>query len=366
MYTIYADDKILYSPKLMQEATDPADIGKYAVKGPKLTVELNHAGSCSFTVPVSNALYGQLQKLTTVITVYDDDVELFSGRVLDSTEDYFKNEETYCEGRLALLNDTVVRPYLFQGTPAEFFRSFLTNHNARVDPGKRFLIGECDVAGDQIMRYKESLDGVTTFSEMTEKLTGSSLGGYLKLRHEIDGFYIDYLTEAGDDSEQIIEFGENLLDLKKIVDASEVFTVIIPVGAEDLTIEEVNDGKDYLESAAGIALFGKIERVVKWDSISSAESLKAAGAAMLESAFLASITLECTAVDMKMLGVDVDSFRVGNRIRLVSIPHNIDEYFMCSKIEYDLERPQDTKYTLGVTRSSLTGRSAASAVIRGY
>lgn len=366
MYTIYADDNILYSPKLMQETIDPADIGKYALISPKLTLELNHSGSCSFTIPMSNRLYGSLEKLTSVISVYDDDVELFTGRILDSTEDYYKNEAIYCEGKLAILNDSMIRPYQFTGSPSDLFAMFIRDHNSRVDLNKQFIIGLCDVTTEgNITRYKENYDGANTFEEISEKLL-DSVGGYLKLRHEPEGFYIDYLKEAGDVSEQIIQFGENLLDLKKIIDASAVFTVIIPIGAEDLTIEEVNDGKDYIESSVGIDLFGRIEKVVKWDDITSAEHLKELGTAMLNNAILTAITLECTAVDMKMLGVDVNSFRLGDRIRLVSVPHDIDEYFTCSKIDYDLEKPQNTKYTLGATRSSLTGRSASNAIMRIY
>ena len=37
MYTIYADDQLLYAPNLVDEG--------YALIGPKLTTELNKAGS---------------------------------------------------------------------------------------------------------------------------------------------------------------------------------------------------------------------------------------------------------------------------------------------------------------------------------
>jgi phage minor structural protein len=250
-----------------------------------------------------------------------------------------------------------------------------------VDDWKQFKIRNCDITdGDvsntnnQIIRYVTQY-GTNTLQEMTSKLWGSSLGGYVRIRKESDGYYLDWMTEAGPVSDQIIEFGENLLDLKKIVDTSNVFTIIIPTGKTEesegseqqtVTIESVNDGKDYIESTAGISLFGRIEKVVEWEDVSLPENLLTKGQKALQEGILSAITMECTAVDMRLLGVDVSSFHLGNRIRLVSVPHDIDEYFVCSKIEYDLERPQNNKYTLGAVVTSLTGRSASNAVIRGY
>lgn len=381
MYTIYADDQILYSPMLMQDAVDPSEIGQYAVRNPKLTVELNKAGSCSFVVPPNNHMYHKLQRLKTVVRVEENDQELWSGRILDTNNDYYNHKTCMCEGRLAFLNDSQVRPYYFTGTPANLFNQLVTNHNSRVDDWKQFKIGNCDVTdGDvsntdnQIIRYVTQY-GSNTLQEMTAKLWGSSLGGYVKIRKESDGYYLDYLRDAGPVSDQIIEFGENLLDLKRIVDASNVFTIIIPTGKTEesegseqqtVTIESVNDGKDYIESTAGISLFGRIEKSVEWEDVSLPENLLTKGQKALQEGILSAITMECTAVDMRLLGADVNSFRLGDRIRLVSVPHDIDEYFVCSKIEYDLERPQNNKYTLGAVVTSLTGRSASNAVIRGY
>ena len=379
MYTIYADDQVLYSPTLMQDAVDPSEIGQYAVRSPKLTVELNKAGSCSFVVPSNNHMYHHLHRLKTVIRVEEDGSELWSGRILDTNDDYYNHKSCMCEGRLAFLNDSEVRPYEFRGTPTQFLTKMITDHNSRVDDWKQFHVGTCDIydgdtsTSDNMISRSNSLYGSNTLSEMTSKMWGSSLGGYVRIRKESDGYYIDWMTDAGTIADQIIEFGENLLDLKKIVDASAVFTVCIPIGktnldetSADLTIASVNDGKDYIESSAGIALFGRIEKVVRFNSVTLAENLLTKGSKALQEGILSAITMECTAVDMRLLGVDVNSFRLGDRIRLVSVPHDIDEYFVCSKIEYDLERPQNNKYTLGAVVTSLTGRSASNAVIRGY
>ena len=84
MYTIYADGQLLYSPTEAEEG--------YAVFDPKLTMELNKAGSLEFTMPPSNVMYDQLQKLKTYVTVEQDGTEIWRGRVLHDEKDFYLND----------------------------------------------------------------------------------------------------------------------------------------------------------------------------------------------------------------------------------------------------------------------------------
>ena len=74
MYTIYADGQLVYAPTLSGEG--------YAVISPKVEVELNKAGSAGFILPPDNVMYDRIQKLKSVVTIYDRDEEIFRGRVL--------------------------------------------------------------------------------------------------------------------------------------------------------------------------------------------------------------------------------------------------------------------------------------------
>lgn len=361
MYTIWCDNQLIYSPMMVHDG--------YGVIQPKVTVGLNKSGSCQFTLPVSNPRYDDLQKMKSVITVYDGDEEIFRGRVLNHNRDFYRNKVIYCEGQLAFLLDSQVRPYEFRGTPEELFTQLIENHNSRVDAEKRFEVGLCDIRdGDttntenQISRSKTTY--APTWDEINEKLI-SPLGGYLKVRLEEGHRYIDYLTAPGIISTQQIVFGKNLIDLTDYVNAADVYTVIVPTGAEGLTIKEVNDGKDYLESDLGISLFGRIEKHVQWENVTVAQNLLTKAGNALSGAIKLATTLTVNAVDMHLLGVDTAALRVGNYIRVISIPHGIDELFLCSEIDYDLAEPDKTKYTLGVTRSTLTETSsgAANAVV---
>ena len=85
MYTIYADGEALYSPHLANDG--------YSVLSPKLTVELNKAGSLTFILPPTNVMYDSIQKLKTIITVIQDNEEIFRGRVLHDEKDFYNRKK---------------------------------------------------------------------------------------------------------------------------------------------------------------------------------------------------------------------------------------------------------------------------------
>lgn len=76
MYTIEVDDKILYHPLY----DDPG----YALINPVLTKERGRAGSLEFIMPKSNNQYNQIQKITSLISVYENSKEIFRGRCMAS------------------------------------------------------------------------------------------------------------------------------------------------------------------------------------------------------------------------------------------------------------------------------------------
>ena len=84
MYTILIDGKPLYAPNLVNEG--------YSVLNPKLTMELNKAGSLEFTVPPNNVMYDSIQKLKSIVQVFDGDEEIFRGRVLHDEKDFYKRK----------------------------------------------------------------------------------------------------------------------------------------------------------------------------------------------------------------------------------------------------------------------------------
>lgn len=362
MYEIYADGKILYNPMLSD---------RYPVISPKCTKEVNKAGSLDFTLPPSHPLYGKLQKLKSYVEVRRDGDIIWKGRILNDENDFYNRKSTYAEGCLSFLIDGTQRPYKFSGTVAELFDFYLNSYNQQVESWQRIKKGTIDIASRDNRISKESKEYPDILTEITDQLVNSGINGYLVPSYEDDkfAFTLSYLDEPGKVSSQVIRFGENLLDFSEYIDASNVFTVLIPLGAqaenEDgsegdlLTIASVNDGKDYIENREAIGLFGRIVRTYKWDEETNPYNLKTNGEALLDSNVSMSVTLTISAVDLRLLNVNVDALECGDRVRVVSPPHGVDAYFLCSKIVLDLENPDNSQYTFGVGFTAMTDKQVA-------
>lgn len=363
MYTIYADDKLLYAPYLSKEG--------YGAFSPRLTVERGKAGSFEFTLPPNNVLYDDISKLKSVLCVYQDGELLFRGRVLNDEKDFYKQKKTYCEGDLAFLLDSQQRPYIYEGDAKTVLTKYISAHNSRVDAAKQFAVGNVTAASGETV-YCQNDDYSTTLDDMNSLLI-DVYGGYFRTRTENNVHYIDWLSDNTNESSQTIEFGVNLLDLSEYITAEDVFTVIIPIGASlqddvgndlgKLTISSVNNGNDYIEHTSGISLFGRIEKTQEWSECSDADRLKSLGTSLLNRSVEMAVSLTVTAVDLKLLGADVDGIHVGDMVRVVSLPHSLNRQFQCTKIVYDLENPDQNEYSFGVGYTTLTEKQAGSEKI---
>ena len=113
---------------------------------PTLTREFGKAGSLEFTIPLGNVAHSALQKLKTVVSVEQDDKEIWQGRVMSHEQDFKLRQKVYCEGELAYLNDTDVPPYTAKDVTISQFLDFLCdNHNFLTDSYKSFIMGNVTV-----------------------------------------------------------------------------------------------------------------------------------------------------------------------------------------------------------------------------
>ena len=278
---------------------------------------------------------------------------------------FLLEKELYCEGELGFLQDSIQRPYNFKGGVKELFTQYINNHNEQVEKSKQFTVGRVTVtdSNDTIVRSNENY--TTTYVEMTDKLTGNeNTGGYIVPRLSDNTRYLDYLKEFERTSQQTIEFGSNLLDLTENITADDVFTVLIPIGAEGLTVKKANDGKDYVESQEGIKLFGRITKTKQYDDIYIANKLLAAAKKDVENGYLNSLSLTVTAANLHLLNVNTDDIKLGDKVKVVSGPHGINEYFNCNKIVYNFLNPSQTEYTFGYTGNTLTGNGGVDKSIK--
>lgn len=372
MFDVYADDKLLYSPRLLDEG--------YAITEPQATLELNKAGSFTFGLPVVNPLYSSLKKLKTIITIRDDGEVFWKGRVLNDTKDFYNTKSVTCEGELAFLNDIQYEPhdYSKKGIKmGEYFKKLIEHYASECTEERTIKLGIVSGAFADVLIYPKTTDYTNIWNLISGNLIGASKGKvgkdevdlsdydrYLYIRRQNGVSYIDFVEDIGKASGQIIEFGKNLLDLSEYVDASNVYTQIIPLGKADskgnrVDIKLVNGGKNYLESASGIALFGKIQKSVIWDDVTNRNTLKANGQRLLDKAVEMAIKITIRAFDLHQINVSTDKIEFGDKVHVVSLPHEISSDFLCSKIVYHLASLENTEYTFGLEFESMTSNYAS-------
>lgn len=358
MYTIYSGYNAIYAPSGLGT--------EYLVIKPRYQHEVNKAGQVEFTLPPENVMYGKLKKLVTPISLYFNGDEIFFGRVVSAELDFYKHEQITVEGALAFLHDAVCRPFKFVDETDLCVRNYLERmlkvYNRAVEDWKKIHVGKVTVkeSNNYLYRFKDGYDDC--YEVIMDHTVNSSLGGYLSIRRDHGKTYLDYTAEPGETSNQVIQFGQNLLDLSRYVSAEDVYTVIVPTGKEvngkKTTIKEVNDGKDYIESATGVRLFGRIEKYVNFPDYTKPKWLKNAAIKALNSAIREAISIEIKAVDLSLINPNIGGLKHGTMVRVLSIPHGIDEYMLCRKVDINLNEPDDAVYSLGAEATTLSGQQA--------
>ena len=353
---------------------------------PKLKLEVNTVGEGSFTIYKNHPHYSKLKKLKSVFEVRDDYGVIFRGRATGDTVDFNQGMFVDLEGAMAFFNDSIVRSFSFpfdfkddadyinaaaNGNVIAFFLGWLIdNHNSQVQDFQKMKLGNVTVTDPNNYLSRSTSEYASTWEVLKAKLFDSSLGGYLCIRYEDDGNYIDYLSEFTDTNSQEIAFGENLLDLKRETEASETYSAIIPVGALGLTVEGVADRDvtddivkrgDTLYSRKAVEEYGWIYAPVAettWDDVTEEANLLSKGAEWLANGGALLQAMEATAVDLHFTNEQTESLRIYKNVNVCSKPHGVSESFPLAKLELDLLNPQNTKITVGKMLLPLTERTA--------
>jgi len=365
MYRVLCDGKVLH---------DVRD-EDYMLLGPKVALELNKTGNFDFSILPRHPNVDVINKLKSKIEVYEDSELLFSGRSLTDEIDFQRTGQVSCEGELAFLLDSVQRAHTYGSESSEvhkadnnidIFKALIAEHNSQMGAEKQFTIGTIDI--DSVPITKLSTNYETTWDFINTNFIGK-YPGYLRVRHENGIRYLDYVKQYGKVSNQVIRFGENLLDLKKYTKAENIKTAIIPLGANGQTkITNINGGKDYVYNQEAVDLYGWIFEKVDFPDVVDAQTLLAKAQEYLKTCVNLAITIELTAVDLHMIDVDINAIRLGDLVPCVSQQHgllstmgDVSTYYLVSKYEIDLENPANNKIVLGRTISSLTDKVAGTS-----
>ena len=354
MYKIYVDGALLWA--------DNADSAGTDILTPKLKLDVNGAGSLSFVMPPGNLLYNSIKKLKSIITVEEDGDIIFRGRVMDDTRDFYNQKSVYCEGDRSFLLDSLKKPYSYNGNVQAFFRELVSGHNGQVDAEKRFTVGNI-TAVDQALTMEAEDDSYQSTSDAIENRLLGAYGGYLATRTAGGVTYLDWLKEPSGADAREISFSVNLLELKDKLDAADIFTVLLPLGAssvdddgneqDPVSIASVNGGVEYIQDDDAVSLYGKIWRAQTWSNEDDPSALLAKAREFLKTgALLRTITL--TAVDMHFIDSTAASIRIGDKVHILANPHGMDLTMTCAQMEIDLLNPENTTYTFGEPPRTLT------------
>lgn len=355
MYKIKLDGKILYYPGDREAA----------VINPELDLQTGYAGELTLKVPVLNPLYNDIHNRKSMISVYRDKTEIFYGEVRTREKDRFKNQPIKATGALSFLADTILPQQEWHDmSPREMLDAWLQLHNNQVEDRKKIYIGVVAIHDSNDSLYRIT-DRENTLEAIREKLV-DRLGGYLRLRHEEDKLYLDWINiqEYGKYCEQPIQFGENLLDYSETMTADDVITALIPLGAaieqetdenaseferleKNVDITSVNDGKDYIYSKEAVESFGWVWKTEKWDDVATPANLLKKATEYLTTQQYENLVISLTAVDLSLFGQDYDSFDIGDRVLCNAIPYGMKKVLPVMEMKIPLQQPDQAQLTLG-------------------
>ena len=305
---------------------------------PSLETELNSAGSLEFTLPPDHPSYDDISLMQTEIDVYEDDYLIFFGRPAEVGIDWNKQKKVVCEGALAYLNDAAIRPHKFEGVLiSDVFKYIIAQYNAQVAQNKQFIVGNITITDRYV--YTE-FDYDICLSVLISTCIDST-GGYLFLRKEENGIYIDWLAEVPDASDQPVQFASNMLDLNQDTKAEDICTVVLPVGGQvdgvNITIAPVNQGSDILEDSDAIAKYGRILKIQQWNDIVDPQALKDKATEWLAKQQEDDVTIETDAAELHYIDGSVGAYRIGQLVNVISGPHGVDKEYPILKMSMNLD-----------------------------
>ena len=339
------------------------DLDEYTLTSAQLNNSITDAGTFTFVIPPCNAAYSKLYELKSMIDVYRDDTLIWSGRVYSITEQMDTSLKVVCEGMLAVLNDSVARPFIYNDTVSKLVSAFIASHNEQVETAKQIKSINITIDEKDNTIYREFEAYESTMTRLKDLV--DSYGGYMYITKESGSLKLNWVKALTEQCSQVINFGENLLDITQSVDSADIITVLVPLGAylEDsegtrtnnrLTISSVNDNKDYLVAPQEyIDRYGYIYGTNTWGDVNVAAILKTKGQTYLNSKCVGQLTVNVSAVDLKDTGENVESFKCGQMIKVVSEPHGLtadsNAWFEVTSQSLNLLNPSQNKMTLGLT-----------------
>jgi endolysin len=250
----------------------------------------------------------------------------------------------------------------------------LNQHNAQVEDYKRIHLGTVTVKSltDKPWRY---LGYESTWDTIRDRIV-SNIGGYLTLRREESGLYLDWTSSVGKNQESPIQLGRNIKSASREISFDGIATQIMPIGADEknsqkqssdnkeeqgsdvtrkqIDISSVNGGKMWLEDAELVAKFGIIRKPVIWTEIDNPQVLKNRGLQYLRNQKIALAKWTVAAVERYLIDSRYVKFKIGNTHPILNAPLSGIESLQIIEKKIDVLNPQSVDLVIGSKSQSLS------------
>ena len=343
MYDLKADGRLV--------ARSAADALAFA--SGSLLERVSCAAQGSVTLRPENGRADYIATRRSVITIERRGAEIFRGQAVDRLE----NEQGFVRfsllGEMSYLHDGLIGPFEFTGSAANLIGQVLTAYNAQAAASRQIGRGTISKTGlGASMTYSNT--GYRSAWDVIQDLY-SRHGGFLRVRPgDSGGRVLDWLDDSDHFSTQPILWGDNLLRLNVLRDASGIVNSIRATAGQELSV--------LVEDAESIARYGRV-RVHRTYDAETAAALTTLAQADLQNAKDEALQLSGFAVDKWQQGAE--PFRVGDFARTVSRQPSVDQWIMVSELKHDLTGGTPTQVTLGLMPEALT-RTGRSAIINAW
>lgn len=236
MYRMLYNDSFLF---------DPFDETRI-VSSASITTNVNAASYLDFTIAANHPLYNVIEHQSGTVTLYSDKEKLFQGLITDISIDMDGNKSVTCASALNWLKDVQLRPYSTDQNECNeyefkldkapdsldaYFQWLIDKYNAQNRDERRFVI-KVNQAND-LTRENTVYFASTSPQSVADALEQNIInnyGGYLVLRYEDDELILDLYSDIHEMNEQIIDYGENILDITRDENTEDQYTAVYPLG----------------------------------------------------------------------------------------------------------------------------------------
>lgn len=334
---------------------------KNKLKSGNVAKGINCIDSFSFSMLPNNPGFNIIFDFQTLVTVWNTNKNRydFQGRVLCSApameESGMITKEVTCESFFGFLCDSVQK-YVEEKnwTPRELLTYIIDCHNSQVEEYKHFSVGEVSDDLDPNNNLYIGIQRANSWKTIEEKLL-NKLGGEIRFR-VVDGvIFIDYLKQIGATRATPIALSRNMKAIRKESDPTAYITRLIPLGAkltkevasesgetetveteERLTIANVNDGKEYIDDTTAIEAYGIHVGYLEFDDVNSSQILLTKARNWLAENNKVQVKYAITALDLSLLGLDIDDFNVHDHHPVINPILGIDDFARIIKKNIDI------------------------------